>query len=145
MGAQQNKSLEYYAEHGKAREVMRDLDVLIIDEISMVGRKLFERLDVMLNAARSSEKALSGVQTILFDFRQPPPVKPFEFCITCGRKREETKRGVEMCCEVHGSVYEKNQWAFRSEIWTQLRLTNILLRHVHHQTNETFSTMLNHL
>lgn len=146
LGAELNKSLDTYAEIGKGRAALRELDVIIIDEISMVSKEVFERLDIILKAARGNDTPFGGVQTIVLgDFRQLPPVAPFKYCLTCGREREEIRRDVEYRCPEHGRVFLVDQWAFRSLIWRDLKFTNVLLRHVHRQTNREFLELLNQL
>ncbi len=57
------------------RAAMRQTDVLIIDEISMLPAYLFEKLDAALKWARQNSKPFGGVQLILTgDFLQLPPV-----------------------------------------------------------------------
>lgn len=148
LGAQMNRPLDWFIEHGRteARQPLRDLDVLIIDEVSMMSKELLERFDAVMRSARSSDLPLGGVQTIFIgDFRQLPPVKPFEFCITCGDKRQFRKQGTEFFCRRHGTVCMKDQWAFKSPVWQQLQFTNILLRQVHRQTSGELLDLLNYL
>jgi len=55
---------------------MRAVDVLIIDEISMLENHIFERLNEVMKEARSSHEAFGGVQIVVTgDFCQLPPVK----------------------------------------------------------------------
>lgn len=54
---------------------MRETDVLIIDEISMLPAYLFEKLDLVLKWARRNSRPFGGVQIVLTgDFLQLPPV-----------------------------------------------------------------------
>jgi ATP-dependent DNA helicase PIF1 len=56
--------------------------VLIIDEVSMLDKSLFETLDYLARSIRGSPKPFGGIQLILVgDFMQLPPVGPnAEFC-----------------------------------------------------------------
>jgi hypothetical protein len=55
---------------------MRNVDVLIIDEISMLENHIFERLNEVMKEARGSHAAFGGVQIVVTgDFCQLPPVK----------------------------------------------------------------------
>lgn len=57
------------------REVIRNLDTLIIDEISMVRADLLDRIDTRLRTVRNSDIPFGGVQIIMVgDLRQLPPV-----------------------------------------------------------------------
>jgi ATP-dependent DNA helicase PIF1 len=55
---------------------MNAVDVLIIDEISMMENHAFERLNEVMKEARHSDEAFGGVQLVVTgDFCQLPPVK----------------------------------------------------------------------
>ena len=57
-----------------------DIDILIIDEISMMSKKLFEILDEIAKKIRKNKKPFGGIQIICSgDFHQLPPVED-EFC-----------------------------------------------------------------
>lgn len=59
------------------------LNLLIIDEISMVGSKLFRIIDGILRKNYDLTKVMGGVRCIFSgDFYQLPPVKD-EFCFSC--------------------------------------------------------------
>ena len=54
---------------------IKNLDVLVIDEISMMSAALFEKINYVLMAVRRNPKFFGGVQVILSgDFMQAPPV-----------------------------------------------------------------------
>jgi ATP-dependent DNA helicase PIF1 len=56
------------------------LDVLVIDEISMMSKSLFELLDTIAKKLRKTQKVFGGIQLICCgDFHQLPPVED-EFC-----------------------------------------------------------------
>jgi ATP-dependent exoDNAse (exonuclease V) alpha subunit len=60
---------------GRQREIMLNLETLIIDEISMVRSDLLNAIDYILKKARDSKVAFGGVQVIMFgDLAQLPPV-----------------------------------------------------------------------
>lgn len=55
------------------------LDVLIIDEISMVSPDVIDVIDKQLKLAKNNEQPFGGVQILLFgDLFQLPPVTPFK-------------------------------------------------------------------
>lgn len=56
------------------------LDILVIDEISMMSKTLFELLDAIAKKMRKNQKIFGGIQLICCgDFHQLPPVEN-EFC-----------------------------------------------------------------
>jgi ATP-dependent DNA helicase PIF1 len=56
------------------------LDILVIDEISMMSKTLFELLDAIGKKMRKNQKVFGGIQLICCgDFHQLPPVEN-EFC-----------------------------------------------------------------
>ena len=59
----------------KVREAWRKTDVLIIDEISMMSDEIFEKLDLLAQKLRWSQKPFGDMQIIcLGDFYQLPPI-----------------------------------------------------------------------
>jgi ATP-dependent exoDNAse (exonuclease V) alpha subunit len=62
--------------------LLRTLDTLIIDEISMMNNELFELIDALFKLLKSNDKILGGIQLILVgDFHQLPPIKG-NYCFT---------------------------------------------------------------
>jgi len=58
------------------REIWQSVDVLIIDEISMLKPDYFEKLSIVAQAARQDTTPMGGVQLVLVgDFFQLPPVR----------------------------------------------------------------------
>jgi len=63
------------------RKRWKELDVLIIDEISMLPPDLFDKLEKIARRIRRNEKPFGGIQLILSgDFLQLPCVKSSKFC-----------------------------------------------------------------
>lgn len=63
----------------KAR-VLQEVDVIVIDEVSMVRADIFDKIDRILRALNSSEDVFGGKQIILFGdpFQLPPVAKKLE-------------------------------------------------------------------
>jgi ATP-dependent DNA helicase PIF1 len=59
----------------------RDLDTLIIDEISMLSPELFDKLELLARKLRNNELPFGGIQLVLTgDFLQLPCVETDDFC-----------------------------------------------------------------
>ncbi len=72
-----NQELKHHLGH-RAREVLRAIDMLVIDEVSMVNADLMDAMETMLTLARGKSKGpFGGVQVVLFgDPYQLAPVPP---------------------------------------------------------------------
>ena len=58
------------------RNMLKEIEVLIIDEISMLGKNTFEIVDLVMKHARKSTEPFGGVQLIVVgDFLQLPPIQ----------------------------------------------------------------------
>ncbi|MCA9333397.1 AAA family ATPase, partial [Candidatus Saccharibacteria bacterium] len=59
----------------KLRELLRNIDTVVIDEISMVRVELMEAISKKLQIARRNEEPFGGIQMVMFgDLYQLPPV-----------------------------------------------------------------------
>ncbi|KAF4417880.1 ATP-dependent DNA helicase pfh1 [Colletotrichum fructicola] len=92
--------------------------VVIIDEISMVENQFFERLSYVMSAIRDDPEPFGGVQIIVVgDFCQLPPVKPFGYCLHCGREMKKLN-DQWTCPDGHGDAFEdRDKWAFKALEW----------------------------
>lgn len=135
------------ASFGKmASKRIKETDVLVIDEISMVENLHLERLNEVMKSARRSRHPFGGCQIVVTgDFCQLPPVKPFRHCLECGRELNE-KIGPDgdlvYECKRHGTHADKDKWAFRSRAWEECGFKHIYLRTIHRQNDQTFIQML---
>ena len=65
----------------KIREQWQAVELLIIDEVSMLTAELFEKLDYVARKVRKCDKFFGGLQLLLCgDFCQLPPVGSSEYC-----------------------------------------------------------------
>jgi ATP-dependent DNA helicase PIF1 len=74
-----NSPLEYYINVIKKKKFLREIwkqtDILIVDEVSMLSVKLFNMLNNIAKAIRCNNKPFGGIQLIFSgDFYQLPPV-----------------------------------------------------------------------
>ena len=113
----------------KQRELIRNVDVIIIDEISMVRSDLFWAVDYRLRQVVDKKKAFGGKQIILVgDFYQLPPVV----------KSEDEEQSI---ISIHGGVF-----AFQTKTWSEGTFKSIYLKTVHRQGNDAlFLLILNHI
>jgi ATP-dependent DNA helicase PIF1 len=105
------------------RKMWRETRVLIVDEVSMMSKKIFEMLDLIGKTIKKSNKPFGGIQLIFSgDFYQLPPV---------GNKDEP----------------ETGQFCFESEVWLKTFSTanHIQLIKIFRQTDPVYSAILNQL
>ena len=101
----------------------KETDILIVDEVSMLSRKLFEMLNEIGKSIRKKNEPFGGIQVIFSgDFYQLPPV---------GNKDEP----------------DTQQFCFESELWNFVFPLNcqIQLKKIFRQTDDTYSTILNQI
>lgn len=107
------------------RSVLQAVEVLVIDEISMVRADLFDMMNIALQQARSNQKPFGGVQLILVgDLLQLPPVV------------EDSEREIF-------STHWKSPFFFSAHCFSSLHLQNINLTHVWRQSDSEFIEILN--
>lgn len=118
----------YHLDTAKER-VIRKLDILIIDEISMVRCDVLDMVDQTLKKVRWSGSAFGGIQVIFFgDLFQLPPVV------------EDDDE------ELLYSHYEKdNPYFFSSDVIRKHPLPLLELEKVHRQKDERFVRILNNI
>lgn len=69
------KVIDKIKDNKDAKERILSLDILVVDEISMMSAKFFERLDIIFKSIRKNTKFFGGVQLILSgDLLQLTPV-----------------------------------------------------------------------
>lgn len=105
--------------------IIRSLDLLVIDEISMVRADVLDAIDAVLRRARRSQKPFGGVQLLMIgDVHQLAPVaKPEEWEIL--------------------APYYNNVYFFGSHVLQKTPYLCVELDHVYRQHNEDFITLLN--
>ena len=105
--------------------IMRSLDLLVIDEISMVRADVLDAIDAVLRRARRSAKPFGGVQLLMIgDVHQLAPVaKPEEW---------------EMLSPYYQSVY-----FFGSHVLQKTPFLCVELDHIYRQHDADFIALLN--
>ncbi|MEZ4906814.1 MAG: helix-turn-helix domain-containing protein [Saprospiraceae bacterium] len=104
--------------------IIRSLDLLIIDEISMVRADLLDAIDTILKRYKNRYKPFGGIQVILIgDVQQLPPVT---------RQNEWQLL----------SDYYKTPYFFSSKSYSEANFINIELKKIYRQENEDFLEIL---
>jgi hypothetical protein len=105
--------------------IIRSLDLLVIDEISMVRADLLDGIDDVLRRYRRNSKPFGGVQLLMIgDIQQLPPVV----------KNEDWA----MLRSYYDSLF-----FFDSRTLKQTNYISIELKHIYRQSNENFISILN--
>ena len=108
-------------------QVLREMDLLIIDEVSMVRADTLDAIDVVLRHVRGNRQPLGDAQVLLIgDVHQLPPVA----------------RAAEW--EILKTYY-RSPYFFDSRVWPQLNAAQIELRKVYRQSDERFLELLNNI
>jgi hypothetical protein len=108
------------------KAVMQALELLIIDEISMVRCDVLDAIDTVLKHVRSQYgKPFGGVQVVVIGdmFQLPPVVKDNEWALL--------------------SPYYASPYFFSSQVITQQPLAYIELNKIYRQTDKSFVAVLN--
>lgn len=119
-----DKVRRFYRNKGK-NGLFKKLDVLVIDEISMVRADLLDCIDVMLRLhGKDSHAPFGGIRMVFIgDLHQLPPVV---------KKEEE---------HIFSSVY-KSPYFFSAHVFTDLEFQYIELEKMYRQTDEDFINIL---
>ena len=109
------------------KQIIQSLDLLVIDEISMVRADLLDSVDAVLRRYRRSNQPFGGVQLLMIgDLHQLSPVA----------KQHEW----QLLKQHYESVY-----FFSSKALLQTELLTIELKHIYRQSDEKFIEILNHV
>ncbi|MBM9536682.1 helix-turn-helix domain-containing protein [Desulfobulbus alkaliphilus] len=107
------------------KNIIRSLDLLVIDEISMVRADLLDGIDAVLRRFRRSDQPFGGVQLLMIgDLHQLAPVV----------KENEW--------QLLSSTYQ-SPYFFSSSALAQVELIAIELQHIYRQTDSRFIHLLN--
>lgn len=106
-----------------SRAIWKQTSVLVVDEISMLSRKLFDNLNAIGKAIRCNNRPFGGIQVVFSgDFYQLPPV---------GDKDDE----------------ETSQFCFESDDWNSVfhRNCQIQFKKIFRQTDDIYTSILNQI
>ena len=112
-----------YASTSVKRRV-RECDVLLVDEVSMLSGEFFDRLSYHLKRVRGDPRPCGGIQIILFgDFLQLGPVDETE---------KRAKNGLGFC----PGLFLNRGWLFESWTWEELNVKTVCLQTVYRQKDD---------
>ena len=118
------ETLKYTSEH---RKLLREVELIIIDEISMVRADIIDFIDKVLRTYTRSYEPFGGKQLLLVgDIFQLEPVV-----------REEDRQLLQ--------PFYPSAYFFNAKVWQQLPIVSIELRKVYRQTDDQFITILDHI
>ncbi|MGD2132630.1 MAG: DEAD/DEAH box helicase [Maricaulaceae bacterium] len=110
------------------RKLLKALDLLLVDEVSMVRADLIDAMDRTLRAARGVDAPFGDVQVVFFgDFLQLPPVV--------------ADRDAHV---LHDAGY-RSPFAFDAQVMREASPTTIEMSIVHRQSDEEFIDLLGRL
>jgi ATP-dependent DNA helicase PIF1 len=107
------------------RRLLQALDVLIVDEISMVSADLMDGIDRALREARGRPDPFGGVRVVLFG-------DPFQLAPVPGGAEERV-----WYAEMYRSL-----WFFDAHVWDAIGLRTLHLDLIHRQQDEEFRRLL---
>ena len=112
---------------GLKKSVIRNMELLIIDEVSMLRSDLLDAMDYMMQSVRKKSTPFGGVQVLFIgDLLQLPPVI-----------RDEEWRTLK--------TYYRGKFFFHSHVVQQNPPLYIELSKIFRQTDDTFISVLNNL
>jgi hypothetical protein len=119
--------MEHMQFRKEKRKVLQEMELLIVDEISMVRADILDAIDFVMRKVRRREKPFGGVQVMLIgDMHQlPPVVKEPEWAIL--------------------KHYYASPYFFDSLVWKQLDAAEIELKKIYRQSDARFVRLLNNI
>src|SRR6185436_4682408 len=119
--------LKHMRYNREKRRLLQELELLIIDEVSMVRCDILDAIDFALQVVRRNKSPFGGVQVLLIgDMHQLPPVT----------KDNEW--------EILKSYYQ-SPYFFDSQVWQKLDAVQIELKKIYRQSDERFLNLLNNI
>lgn len=108
-------------------DIIKSLDLVIIDEISMVRADLLDGIDQVMRRYKNRNKVFGGAQVLMIgDLQQlAPVVKPNEWSLLRN--------------------YYETVYFFSSKAFQEANVVSIELKHIYRQKNEDFITILNEI
>ena len=111
------------------------IDILIIDEVSMMSKKVFNILNEIGKQIRKNDKPFGGIQVILSgDFYQLPPVSKYNINNRDSDNDNDNDNDIE-----------KSMFCFESENWNEVIDNSIELNYIFRQNDNALIKVLNQI
>lgn len=118
---------KHFKMHKNKRKIIENLELLVVDEVSMLRADVLDAMDFMLRSIRKNKSPFGGVQVLFIgDLLQLPPVV----------KNEEW--------EILKQYY-KGMFFFQSKVITENPLLYVELEKIYRQSDQVFINLLNNL
>lgn len=111
----------------RKRALLREMEVLVIDEVSMVRADLLDAIDAILRSVRRDARPFGGLQVVFIGdlYQLPPVVRESDWQIM--------------------AQYYASPYFFDARVLQQQEMVCISLDKVYRQSDEEFITILNHI
>lgn len=108
-------------------KLLRQMETLVIDEVSMVRADILDAVDFVLRTIRRNDAPMGGVQVILIGdvYQLPPVVKDNEWATL--------------------KNYYEGPYFFNAHVWPLLQAAEIELKQIYRQSDEKFVRLLNNI
>jgi ATP-dependent exoDNAse (exonuclease V) alpha subunit len=114
--------------NSRVREVLKAIDVLVIDEVSMVNADMMDAISTALGIAKGRAKQpFGGAQVVMFG-------DPYQLAPVPGSAAEE---------RAHMAENYQSHWFFDAHIWRETSLERFELTEIFRQSDEEFKGILN--
>lgn len=122
-----DSEIKVYAKYHPKYKIMREMEILIIDEVSMLRADIIDAMDYSLRMNLNMPFPFGGKQVVFFgDLFQLEPVT----------QNSDVER------HLFGEVYQSHYF-FHAKVFEEINFPNIELTQVYRQQDETFIHLLN--
>lgn len=117
----------HFKYHKEKLKVIREMELLVIDEVSMVRADLLDAIDFALRFTRRSNLPFGGVQVLFIGdmYQLPPVVKDEEWAIL--------------------SAHYSSPYFFSSKVYASTQTVYIELKKIYRQSDNRFISILNNI
>lgn len=113
--------------HRRTREVLKAIDMLVIDEISMVNADMMDAISTAMGIARGRRKQpFGGAQVVMFG-------DPYQLAPVPGNNEERA----------YMAEHYQSPWFFDAHVWREDSLERYELNEIFRQSDEHFKEILN--